>query len=194
MISLTTRQKKCHGYLLDKPKARIWGLFLVNAYRTSQPPRTNEPGGRIHSGRRSSWTFALVRNKAMSRSKQLLCSGGKKIKGKKKGSEQNQIPISPQKRVQYIPYQKLQKTRKELESEVQRIYSVTHPTEERLRKLQKEPFFTWPKPMITDPEKRKKDKYYNYHRDHGHETKKCQSLLKKTGGVERRGKDGKIPT
>lgn len=45
-----------------------------------------------------------------------------------------------------------------------------------MSKIKDKSFFKCPKAMPFDPSRRDSDKYYSYHRDHGHITKKCKSL------------------
>ena len=45
-----------------------------------------------------------------------------------------------------------------------------------LEKVKNEPFFKWPIKMVGNPEKRNRNLYCQYHRDHGHTTEDCRSL------------------
>ena len=45
-----------------------------------------------------------------------------------------------------------------------------------LEKVKNESFFKWPNKMVGNPEKRNRNLYCQYHRDHSHTTKDCRSL------------------
>ena len=45
-----------------------------------------------------------------------------------------------------------------------------------LEKVKNEPFFKWPNKMMGNPEKRNRNLYCQYHRDHGHTIENCRSL------------------
>ena len=45
-----------------------------------------------------------------------------------------------------------------------------------LEKIKNESFFKWPNKMMGNPEKRNRNIYCQYHRDHGHTTEDCKSL------------------
>ena len=45
-----------------------------------------------------------------------------------------------------------------------------------LEKVKNESFFKWPNKMVGNPEKRNRNLYCQYHRDHGHTTEDCRSL------------------
>ena len=45
-----------------------------------------------------------------------------------------------------------------------------------LEKVKNESFFKWPNKMMGNPEKRNRNLYYQYHRDHGHTIEDCRSL------------------
>ena len=50
------------------------------------------------------------------------------------------------------------------------------PVHQVLEKIKNEPFFKWPNKMVGNPEKRNRNLYCQYHRDHGHTTEDCKSL------------------
>ena len=50
------------------------------------------------------------------------------------------------------------------------------PVHQVLEKVKNESFFKWPNKMVGNPEKRNRNLYYQYHRDHGHTTEDCRSL------------------
>ena len=57
-----------------------------------------------------------------------------------------------------------------------------------LEKIKNEPFFKWPNKMVGNPEKRNRNLYCQYHRDHGHTTKDCRSLWDHLDQLVREGK------
>ena len=50
------------------------------------------------------------------------------------------------------------------------------PVHQVLEKVKNEPFFIWPNKMMGNPEKKNRNLYCQYHRDHGHTTEDCRSL------------------
>ena len=50
------------------------------------------------------------------------------------------------------------------------------PVHQVLEKIKHESFFKWPNKMVGNPEKRNRNLYCQYHRDHGHTTENCRSL------------------
>ena len=57
-----------------------------------------------------------------------------------------------------------------------------------LEKIKNESFFKWPNKMVGNPEKRNRNLYYQYHRDHGHTTDDCRSLWDHLDQLAREGK------
>ena len=57
-----------------------------------------------------------------------------------------------------------------------------------LEKVKSEPFFKWPNKMMGNPDKRNRNLYCQYHRDHGHTTKDCRSLWDHLDQLFRKGK------
>ena len=50
------------------------------------------------------------------------------------------------------------------------------PVHQVLEKVKNEPFFKWHNKMMGNPEKRNRNLYCQYHRDHGHTIENCRSL------------------
>ena len=46
----------------------------------------------------------------------------------------------------------------------------------------------WPGKLKGDPSKRSRDKYYCFHRDHGHDTSECYNLKQRIEAISRQGK------
>ena len=57
-----------------------------------------------------------------------------------------------------------------------------------LEKVKNESFFKWPNKMVGNPEKRNRNLYCQYHRDHGHTTEDCRSLWDHLDQLVREGK------
>ena len=57
-----------------------------------------------------------------------------------------------------------------------------------LEKVKNESFFKWPNKMVRNPEKRNRNLYCQYHRDHGHTTEDCRSLWDHQDQLVREGK------
>ena len=62
------------------------------------------------------------------------------------------------------------------------------PVHQVLEKVKSEPFFKWPNKMMGNPDKRNRNLYCQYHRDHGHTTKDCRSLWDHLDQLFRKGK------
>ena len=50
------------------------------------------------------------------------------------------------------------------------------PIDQVLMQIKDEGTLTFPSKLKGDPNKRSKDKYYRFHRDHGHDTTDCYDL------------------
>ena len=57
-----------------------------------------------------------------------------------------------------------------------------------LEKVKNEFFFKWPNKIMENPEKRNRNLYCQYHRDHGHTTEDCRSLWDRLDQLVREGK------
>ena len=62
------------------------------------------------------------------------------------------------------------------------------PVHQVLEKVKNESFFKWPNKMMGNPEKRNRNLYCQYHRDHGHTIKDCRSLWDHLDQLVREGK------
>ena len=62
------------------------------------------------------------------------------------------------------------------------------PVHQVLEKVKNESFFKWPNKMVGNPEKRNRNLYCQYHRDHGHSTEDCRSLWDHLDQLVREGK------
>ena len=68
-------------------------------------------------------------------------------------------------------------TEQQISSNSQVVGAVfREPVHQVLGKVKNEPFFKWPNKMMGNPEKRNRNLYCQYHRDHGHTTENCRSL------------------
>ena len=50
------------------------------------------------------------------------------------------------------------------------------PLDQVLMQIKDDPSLKWPEKMKGDPNKRNKNKYCRFHRDHGHDTDECYDL------------------
>ena len=62
------------------------------------------------------------------------------------------------------------------------------PVNQVLEKVKHKSFFKWPNKMVGNPEKRNRNLYCQYHRDHGHTTEDCRSLWDHLDQLVRDGK------
>ena len=54
--------------------------------------------------------------------------------------------------------------------------------------IKDDPSLKWPKKMKGDPNKRNRNKYFRFHRDHGHDTDECFDLKQQIKNLIRQGK------
>ena len=54
--------------------------------------------------------------------------------------------------------------------------------------IKDEPSLKWPQKMKGDPNKRNRNKYCRFHRDHGHDTDECFDLKQQIRNLIRQGK------
>ena len=58
----------------------------------------------------------------------------------------------------------------------QQYTPLNMPLEQVLMQIKDDPSLKWPKKMKGDPNKRNRNKYGRFHRDHGHDMNKCFDL------------------
>ena len=58
----------------------------------------------------------------------------------------------------------------------QKYTSLNTPLEQVLMQIKDDPSLKWPEKMKGDPNKRNRNKYFRFHRDHGHNTDECYDL------------------
>ena len=62
------------------------------------------------------------------------------------------------------------------------------PLDQVLMQIKDDQSLKWPEKMKGDPNKHNKNKYYNFHRDHGHDTDDCYDLKQQIENLIRQGK------
>ena len=62
------------------------------------------------------------------------------------------------------------------------------PLEQVLMQIKDDPSLKWPEKMKGDPNKRSRNKYCRFHRDHGHDTDECFDLKQQIENLIRQGK------
>ncbi|GFZ02291.1 hypothetical protein Acr_15g0008990 [Actinidia rufa] len=67
------------------------------------------------------------------------------------------------------------------------LSSLNAPVTQVLSKIKHEEFVKWPGKIKTDPQKRNRNKYYEFHRDHGHNTEDCFQLKEQIADLIKRG-------
>ena len=65
---------------------------------------------------------------------------------------------------------------------------LTTPIDQVLMQIKDEGTLTFPNKLKGDPSKRPRDKYYRFHRDHGHDTADCYDLKQQIEAFIRQGK------
>ena len=65
---------------------------------------------------------------------------------------------------------------------------MTAPIDQVLMQIKDEEVLTFPGKLKGDPNKRSKDKYCRFHRDHGHDTADCYDLKQQIEALIRQGK------
>ena len=58
----------------------------------------------------------------------------------------------------------------------QQYTPLNTPLEQVLMQIKDDPSLKWPEKMKGDPNKRNRNKYSRFHRDHGHDTDECFNL------------------
>ena len=58
----------------------------------------------------------------------------------------------------------------------QQYTPLNMPLEQVLLQIKDDPSLKWPEKMEGDANKRNRNKYYRFHRDHGHDTDECFNL------------------
>uniref|UniRef100_A0A2N9HJS8 RNA-directed DNA polymerase n=1 Tax=Fagus sylvatica TaxID=28930 RepID=A0A2N9HJS8_FAGSY len=64
------------------------------------------------------------------------------------------------------------------------------PVDHIFMQIRTDPVLKWPGKLLTDPDKRPRDKYCRFHRDHGHNTEDCYDLKRQ---IEELIKQGNLP-
>ena len=70
----------------------------------------------------------------------------------------------------------------------QQYTSLNEPLEQVLMQIKDDPSLKWPEKMKGDPNKRNRNKYCRFHRDHGHDTDECFDLKQQVDNLIRQGK------
>ena len=65
---------------------------------------------------------------------------------------------------------------------------LTAPVNQVLMQIKDEEALTYPGKLKGDPNRRLKDKYYRFHRDHGHDTTDCYDLKQQIEALIKQGK------
>ena len=58
----------------------------------------------------------------------------------------------------------------------QHFMPLNVPLDQVLMQIKDDPSLKWPEKMKEDPNKRNKNKYCHFHKNHGHDTNKCYDL------------------
>ena len=70
----------------------------------------------------------------------------------------------------------------------QQYMPLNMPLEQVLMQIKDDPSLKWPEKMKGDPNKRNRNKYCRFHRDHGHDMNKCFDLNQQIENLIRQGK------
>ncbi|XP_030923124.1 uncharacterized protein LOC115950011 [Quercus lobata] len=70
----------------------------------------------------------------------------------------------------------------------QQYTPLNTPLEQVLMQIKDDPSLKWPEKMKGDPNKRNRNKYYRFHRDHGHDMDECYNLKQQIENLIRQGK------
>ena len=70
----------------------------------------------------------------------------------------------------------------------QQYTPLNMPFEQVLMQVKDDPSLKWPEKMKKDPNKRNRNKYCRFHRDHGHDTDECFDLKQQIENLTRQGK------
>jgi len=70
----------------------------------------------------------------------------------------------------------------------QQYTPLNAPLEQVLMQIKDDPSLKWPEKMKGDPNKRNRNKYCRFHRDHGHDTDECFDLKQQIENLKRQGK------
>jgi hypothetical protein len=62
------------------------------------------------------------------------------------------------------------------------------PVDHIFMQIRNDPALKWPGKLLTDPDKRPRDKYCRFHRDHGHNTEDCYDLKRQIEELIKQGK------
>uniref|UniRef100_A0A2N9GCW7 Uncharacterized protein n=1 Tax=Fagus sylvatica TaxID=28930 RepID=A0A2N9GCW7_FAGSY len=62
------------------------------------------------------------------------------------------------------------------------------PVDHIFMQIRNDPALKWPGKLLTDPDKRPREKYYRFHRDHGHNTEDCYDLKRQIEELIKQGK------
>ncbi|XP_065619075.1 uncharacterized protein LOC136063096 [Quercus suber] len=70
----------------------------------------------------------------------------------------------------------------------QQYTPLNMPLEQVLMQIKDEPSLKWPEKLKGDPNKSNRNKYYRFHKDHGHDTDECFDLKQQIENLIRQGK------
>ena len=70
----------------------------------------------------------------------------------------------------------------------QQYTPLSMPFEQVLMQIKDDPYLKWLEKMKGDPNKRSRNKYYCFHRDHGYDTNECFNLKQQIENLIKQGK------